>query len=955
MAQQRQVTGLLTEPDGETIPGASVKIMNTSKGVVTDSDGKFVINLLPGENVLQFSFVGMKTQTIDVQGKNNVDVVLEYDLLGMEEIVVVGYGVQRKGDVTSSISSVKSTDFVKGAVKDAAQLIQGKVSGLTITTPSGNPTEGTQIMLRGITTLSAGTSPLVLIDGIPGSLSTVAPEDIETIDVLKDGSAAAIYGTRGTNGVILITTRQVRGDMPATAEYNTYVSVQTIARHADFLDATDYRRLIAEGELLNDFGYTTDWFGEITRTPISHMHNLSLKGGNTTSNYVATVNFKQTQGIFKKSDDQRMNARLEVNHSILDGMIKLNGGVLGGIVSYFNVYPYRQALIRNPTDGIADEEGNWIEHPGVFQYENPVAWNEETFGDNVNNNIRLHGSIIVEPIKGLRFKLIGASDRDNFISGYSETKRHISNVRDGLNGYASRYTSASVSNLLELTGEYSKTFGKSSLTLLGGYSYNDYVGENFNMSNYDFPTDAFSYNNMGQGNALLEGEASMSSYKSSSKLIGFFGRLNYNFDDKYLVMASIRQEGSSKFGENHQWGTFPAVSAGWRISKESFFENVPYIDDLKLRAGFGITGTEPSSPYLSLTRLMYSGRVLVNSEWIQQILPASNPNPDLRWEKKEETNFGLDFSAFDGRVNGNIDYYIRKTKDMLWDYQVPSPPYLYSSITANVGVMENKGLEALVNIIPVKTKDFQWTTSLSFSTNKNKLVSLSNDLYQTSNDYFYTGYTGDPIQQSTHRVQIGKPIGDFWGVKSVGIDDAGVWIIEGADGNPKSINDKTEDDKQVLGNGLPKHYAAWNNTLRFKNLDLNITMRGAFGFQILNFQRMFYENPTINIRYNVLSSAYDKVYDKAVLTYTQEYVSYYIDDGDYWKIDNITLGYTFDVSKVNFVKNARIYLSGLNLATLTGYKGIDPEVNRIGLNPGNDERDKYPTTRTFSFGVNLTF
>jgi hypothetical protein len=382
---------------------------------------------------------------------------------------------------------------------------------------------------------------------------------------------------------------------------------------------------------------------------------------------------------------------------------------------------------------------------------------------------------------------------------------------------------------------------------------------------------------------------------------------------------------------------------------------VSFIEDLKLRAGFGITGTEPSAPYMSLTRLTYSGRVLVNGEWVQQILPASNPNPDLRWEKKKETNFGLDFSAFNARVSGSVDYYIRRTKDMLWDYQVPTPPYLYGTITANVGEMENKGLEVMLNFIPVKLKNFHWNTSVNYSTNKNKLVSLSNELYKTSNDYFYTGYTGDPIQQSTHRVQIGKPIGDFWGVKTIGIDDNGVWIIEGADGNPKSITDKTEDDKQVLGNGLPKHYAAWNNTLKYKNFDLNITMRGAFGFQILNFQRMFYENPTINIRYNVLASAYDKVYDKAVLTYTQEYVSYYIEDGDYWKVDNITLGYTFDVSKVNFLKSARIYLSGLNLATITGYKGIDPEVNRMGLSPGNDERDKYPTTRTFSFGVSLTF
>ena len=955
LLQQLKITGTVTEKNGTPIPGVNVVVTGTTQGTVTDIAGKYSIEVPQGSKSLLFSFIGMEPQEIIIGALTQINVTMIELAIGLEEVVVIGYGVQRKGDVTSSISSVKSADFVKGAVKDAAQLIQGKVAGLSITTTSGNPTDESQIMLRGNTTLAAGTSPLVIIDGIPGSLSSVAPENIESMDVLKDGSSAAIYGTRGTNGVILITTKQFDGQMPATVEYNAYVSVQTIARQADFLDAADYKRLISEGYGLTDYGSSTNWLKEVTRTPISQMHNLSLKGGNASTNYVAGITFKQTQGLFSNSNDKRLNAHLEVNHSMLNNKVKINAGVLGGLVDYFHVYPYRMALIYNPTDAVTDSEGNWTEHPGVFQYENPVAWNKETHGENKDNSMRIHGAITAEPLRGLVMKLMGSTDHDSFINGYSETKKHISNVRDGRNGYASRYSSASVSNLLEFTGEYNKKVGKSTYKILGGYSYYDNTSENFYMDNYDFPTDFFSYNNMYTGNALTKGNATMTSSKTSSKLIGFFGRFNYNFDDKYLLMASVRQEGSSKFGANHKWGTFPAVSAGWRISKESFMQGISFINDLKLRAGFGITGTEPTNPYMSLTLLQYTNRILVNGQWVQTIVPASNPNPDLRWEKKLETNFGLDFSIYGGRVSGSIDYYIRTTKDMLWDYQVPTPPYLYSSITANVGEMQNTGLEALVNIIPVKTKDFQWTTSLGYSTNKNKLVSLSNDLYQTSNNYFDTGYTGDPIQQSTHRVQIGKEIGNFYGYKSIDIDNNGVWIIEDKNGNPKSIEAKTEDDKKVLGNGLPKHYASWNNTFRYKNLDLSITMRGAFGFQILNYQRMFYGNPTINPRYNVLESAYDKVYGKAVLNYQQEYVSYYVEDGDYWKIDNITLGYNFDVKGLSYIKGARIYFSGLNLATITGYKGIDPEVNRMGLYPGDDERDKYPTTRTFSLGVNLTF
>jgi len=492
------------------------------------------------------------------------------------------------------------------------------------------------------------------------------------------------------------------------------------------------------------------------------------------------------------------------------------------------------------------------------------------------------------------------------------------------------------------------------MSLMGGYSYQNNIYEGFYMTNWDFPTDFYSYNRMQSGDALSRGEATMNSSKSENSLIAFFARASYNFDDKYLVMASLRQEGSTKFGANHKWGTFPALSVGWRISRESFMEELDFISDLKLRAGFGITGTAPGSSYLSLISLNYGTRFLSNGVWIQGIEPNRNSNPDLRWETKEEINIGLDFGLLNGRISGTIDVYRRRTNDMLWDYQVPTPPYLYSTITSNVGVMDNRGLEALLQGTPVKGTNLSWTTGLTYSTNRNKLVSLSNEQFQTTNDFFYSGHTGEPIQQTTHIVKIGDQIGNFYGWKSVDITDAGIWIIENKDGENIPITASTQDDRKVLGNGLPKHYLGWNNSVRYKNFDLEVNMRGAFGFQILNFQRMYYENPRI-FQYNMLETAFDNVYGKARLNSDLAYVSYYIEDGDYWKIDNVTFGYTLNLKNQNVIKNARIYASGLNLYTLTGYKGIDPEVNRIGLNPGNDERDKYPTTRTFTLGVNVTF
>lgn len=951
-----RVSGTITDRTGEPIIGANILEKGTTNGIITDIDGNYSLTLTNPKSVLVISYIGFQTQEIPVGSKTEISVMLEEDSKIVDEVVVIGYGTQKKGDVTSSVSSVKSDKFLKGAVRDAGQLIQGKVAGLSISTPSGDPTGGTQIMLRGITTLKAGTAPLVLVDGVPGSLNTVAPEDIESIDVLKDGSAAAIYGSQGTNGVILITTKKVKGDIPTTIEYNGYLSFQTLYREADMLNASDIRSLAKDKSNPNieDLGYETNWFDEISRTPISHNHNLSLKGGSAKTNYILNVNYRNSQGLFLKSDKNVMNIRADINHSMFDGKLKLNANIINTETnSYgFDGWIYRQSVIRNPTDRVYDDAGKYQERP-LFQYENPVASINEKNEKSQSRFMRWSANINYNPIENLFLKMLVSTRKSNDIYGHSTTFNHISSIRDGLNGTARRSTGASITDLLELTADYKLDIGKSHMALTGGYTYEKSTWENFNAYNFDFPSDQFSYNNIGMGNALKKGEATMGSYKAESKRAAFFGRVSYNYADKYLLMASVRHEGSSKFGDNHKWGTFSAASLGWRLNKEKFMEQMTWIDDLKLRAGFGITGTEPTDPYTSLTRLSYSGNVLVNGKWINQIVPASNPNPDLKWEKKNEWNFGLDYSFLDGRINGTVDYYIRRTKDMLWDYQVPTPPYLYGSILANVGEMENKGLEVLINLVPIRTNDFEWQSSVNFSTNSNKLVSLSNDKFSTTNTYFDWGGTGDPIQQATHRIDVGGAIGNFYGYKSIDIDEKGEWILEGKDGKTIKYADRTQADKQYIGNGLPKWYAGWNNTIRYKNWDLNITMRGAFGFQILNTQRMFYENP--NIPYNRLKSAFDKVYDKQLLTIGQEYVSYYVEDGDYWKIDNITLGYTFNTKKITWLQNLRVYASGLNLLTITGYKGLDPEVNRSGLDPGVDSRDKYPTTRTFTAGVNITF
>ena len=954
------VEGIVTDPSGIPIPGVNIIQKGTTNGTVTDFNGGFSLEV-PRDAVLQFSYLGYDAIEVKVDDRTSLTIEMKASEAALDEVVVIGYGTQRKADLTSSVASLESDEFVQGATKDAAQLLQGKVAGLTVSTPNGDPNANSQILLRGAATLFSSTQPLVLIDGIPGDLNMVAPEDIESIDVLKDGSAAAIYGTRGTNGVILITTRKANGYSEPSIEYNSYISTQVIAKKPDLLDAADYRNLIQEGVPFTDRGASTDWIDEITRTPFTHVHNLAFRGGNEKTSYIATGAYRSLEGILLKSDRKTLNGRIDVSHEMFDGKLKFNLGILyrKSIIGqgYDAGEVYKDALSRNPTEPVTDVDGSWYERPEMYLYENPLAQIYESQGENIVSTTRLSGSISWFPIEDLHVKALVSQENHNSIGGYSETFEHISNIRDTQRGYASRDSRYGLDNLAEITANYEKRVENHQFSILAGYSYQEGTDEGFFVDNYDFPTDVFTYNNIGLGNALNLGRANMNSYKSAWNLIGFFTRATYNFKDKYLFMGSLRHEASSKFlGSEEPWGSFPAVSAGWRISEEGFMQDIDFLDNLKFRVGYGVTGTAPEESFLGVARLGFTDFFYLNGRWVPTLQPVSNPNPYLRWEEKHETNIGLDFSMFAGRLAGSIDYYRRITNGLLYDYPVPSPPNLYGVTTANVGKMENQGLEMIVNFVPVETEDFSWNSSINFSTNRNKLLSLQNELYTLTNDFFDVGMEYNATGVRSHRVQVGEAIGNHFGFKVVDISEDGEWIYETPAGEriPYDEFQRREEDKMILGNGLPKYYAGWNNTFRYKKFDLSIAMRGAFDFQIMNTQRLYYENPTITV-YNQLETAHDKVYGKAKLTVPQEGNSYYLEEGDYWKIDNITFGYTTNTTGMDYLKSARVYVSSLNTFTFTGYTGVDPEVNRIGLAPGIDYRATYPSTRTFTLGANLKF
>jgi TonB-dependent starch-binding outer membrane protein SusC len=970
LAQNTKIIGVVTDVEtSEPIPGVSINLKGTKTTALTNMDGKYSIEVNEGNNVLMFSFFGYETVEMPISDQTIINVALQPEATGLHEVVVIGYDTQRKGDITSSIVSVKEKDFTVGAIRDAGDLIKGKVAGLIISNTSGDPTAGANLSLRGVSSLKGNSRPLVLINGIPGDLNTVAPEEIQSIDVLKDASAAAIYGTRGANGVIIITTKSVDRNAMLKVNYNPYFSVSNFVRKAEFCTASDLREIRGLGWTLPfvDEGADTDWLKEITRTGFTQNHNINVSGGTSKASYVANASYNKMDGVFKKSNNEELKLSFDMNQFMFDDKFKININVIHGTQKYGalgNGYSidnriYRNALIRNPSSPVKDINGNWAEDKTVLQYYNPLGWIEETDGLNQQGWTRLTSNLTLTPITGWETNLMLSKDSWNQFRGYSESKKHWSNTLEGRNGFASKGSSKSTTDFLDLTSKYSKNIEEHRITVLAGYSYQYNINEGLWASNRDFPSDVFSYDNLNVGSALKDGKADMGSSKNENTLIGFFGRVSYGFNDRYNVMASIRKEGSSKLGANNKWGTFPSFSAGWTISNESFMSGVSFINNLKLRAGYGITGIIPSNSYMSLTLLRYQDPFYFNGKWVKSLAPERNPNPDLRWEKSTEINIGVDFALMNSRISGSVEIYKKSTIDLLWDYPVPVPPNLVGTTLANVGELENKGVELVLNTTPVRTNDIEWNSNITFSHNKNEVISLENDLYQFAGqrDYLDVAWCSDPITMATHRIEPGRAIGDFWGAKTVDITKTGQWIIESATGKRDTLTSALYDDanRQYLGNGIPKFNLSWVNSFRYKGFDLNAVITSALGFQILNQQRMFYENK--NISYNRLKSAYWLVYDKAVLNYFQQtWVSYYLEDGDYVKLDNLTIGYTIKSNKTKYLKSLRFYASGSNLITLTKYKGIDPEITNYNkLGQGSDDRDKYPSLRTFTFGLNVTF
>jgi TonB-linked SusC/RagA family outer membrane protein len=980
------IKGRVVDEKGEGLVGVSILEKGTGNGTISSTDGSYTVKVKGQKSVLVFSYIGSKKQEVAVGNNTTIKVTLLEDSKLVDEVVVIGYGTQRKGDVTSAISSVKSEDFTMGKIGDAAELVKGKVAGLSITKSSGDPNEKSSIMLRGVSTLQGNVSPLVLVDGVEGTLTSVAPENISSIDVLKDASAAAIYGTRGANGVIIITTKSGKRESHSSITYTSYASLSEWYKKSDFMTTSD----IIYGRTNFPFdGYDTDWLKAVTRKAgFTQNHSLSLNGGSQSSTYSANITYSDEQGIMRKSDSRNMKAQLDYNQYAMNDLLKFNVNVLYGThknTNNNNSYVYRQAMIHNPSSPIYNSDGSYYEEFSRFQYYNPVEIQNELIGDTRSSYARLTGNITFEPIKGWQTNLMLSSNKEESTSENYYTSKYFTQSTGKVRGTATKSSTNDRNDNLEFTSKYNLTVGKSRITGLVGYSYLYNLYDGFNAGNSNFPSESYLYNNIGQGLYLTDKDhsASMGSYKNDNTLIGFFGRATYAYDNRYNVMVSVRREGSSKFGENNKWGSFPAASVGWTLSNESFMKDIKWVNSLKLRSGYGITGVIPNDPYMSLTTFNYDpyGKVLSTdgTTWVPSLMVAQNPNPNLKWETTREINIGLDWELLNSRLSGSLDLYTKKTVDLLFNFAVPVPPNMYGETVANVGQMRNNGIELMVNAIPVKTRNFEWKTGLTVSHNENKLLSLSNDLYVTDN-FKEEGGVGDPISVSTHCMEVGHRLGDFWGLKSVGVSKDGIVLVQVSDGNggwvAKEFDSKYNEkaNRQRLGNGLPQIYAGWNNTFRYKGFDLSLQFTGQFGFQILNAQRAFYENNSI--AYNRLKSAADlhaavdatgaavmdattgkQVLVKLSNSMSQGVWSDYIEKGDFIKLSSATLGYTFPIAGglKKYIQGARLYLSGQNLFCITGYSGLDPEVSNYFRAPGIDDRDKYPTIRSYTVGLSINF
>lgn len=957
----------------EPLIGATVAVKGTSKGTVTDIDGNYSLDAVSSNATLTVSYVGYETAEVQVKGRTEIRIELTADDQVLNEVVVIGYGTMDKKELTSAISHVSEKDFLNVTSMDPSMMIQGKVPGVSITnTGAGDPNNGASIQIRGVSSRSAGLGPLIVIDGVPGgNLSNINPNDIASFDILKDGAASAIYGTRGSNGVILVTTKKGTKDGAVHTTYTGTVSWDKIKKELDMMSAADYRDVrLGWGDTGADLGGNYDWLDGVSRTGFAQQHTVSLSGGNERTSYRVSLDYRYRHGVDLRSKREEYGGRAAINHTTKGGLFNVNLNIAPRII-YRNQADwgvFKNAIEANPTTPLMDPENptRYYNFQGQVVGYNPVESQklETDRGDTKlldwdatlkMNILPLFAKDGASPFT-LNTQVMFADHQYDNNNTWFRPSTSTQAINAGREGEASRSYSKERQYIVEWLTNFTARLGKNNIKAMVGYSYQYSQYEGFSVSNKDFPNDGLNADNIGTGEyAKDEGEVGMSSYKNDAKLISFFGRVSYDWDSKYLLTASLRHEGSSKFGENHKWGNFPAFSAGWRISKEHFMEAAEgWLNDLKIRGDYGETGNQDFSSYMSLSTMTGFGYYLINGKFTQVWGPSKNVNPDLKWEKGKNWNVGIDFAMFDNRFYGSLNYFNRRTQDLLGNYKVSVPPYLHDETFVNVGTMKNQGFEFDLGFNAVQTKDFDYNFSVVGTTMSNKFVDFSNSKYVGQNYYSVCG-TEDPYPfYNLQRIEKGESVGNFFMWKYAGISEDGEWLVYDKDGDIINASQASEADRRKVGNGMPKFTMSTTHNFRYRNFDLSLFFTGAFGFDIFNIHDFYYG--TRKFTGNRLKKAYGKNFAISP-TSSHAVTDYFLERGDYFKLDQITLGYTLSMPQCRFLDKIRLYGTVKNVFTITKFSGVDPSSYQVnGLTPGGQgSRTYFPSVRQFILGVQVDF
>jgi len=983
----QKVTGSVKDASGDPLIGVNILEKGTSNGTVSTADGSFSLNVAKGKTLV-VSYIGYKTKEVKVNG-TKVNVTLDEDSKLLNEQVVIGYGTMQRKDVTSSITTVKAEDLNKGVFTDPAQMLQGKVPGLVVTS-TGDPNGSPSITLRGASSLRSGEamSPYYVIDGIPGvDISMVAPDDIESIDVLRDATATAIYGSKAANGVIIITTKTGKAGK-VNVSYNGYAAFDNILNTLNMATADDIRGYVKSNgiDYMYDEGANVDWQKEVLRTGISHNHNLSINGGDKKTTYMASINYRNNQGVVRNTGMNRLNARSLITTNILKDHLQISAGVNAmyghgegvpmnnegrSVLDAMNYANPTAPIYYNADDEKAGHIGQWHFAKGDNAY-NPVSMLNEDTSEFMWKRMQYIGKATLKIIDGLTWNAnyqYGNSQRTS--SSYSS---HATQLKIGegvtavagetMNGVASRSTWFGSESTFETYGNFDKTFNDvHKVGVMIGYSWEERrSNDGFGVQVHNFLDDQLKWNQLTYAGTIDGMQAVSSGTKQTVRNVSFYGRASYSYNSRYMVQATIRRDGSSVFGDGHRWGTFPSISAAWNIAEENFMKNQEVISNLKLRLGYGVSGNAMGfGAYSAVATYGATGSYNTYNGQQYVVLGATKlANPDLKWESTGMFNVGIDYAFLGGRINGSIEFYNKKTKDLIWDYPVSSYIYPFGTIAANVGEITNRGIEFSINADVVQTRDFRWNTAFNISHNKNCVDKLSNELYQTS-----TFSQGDPMVAGvssngwTQRVMEGQPLGTFYTYEFAGYDADGIstYYVRDEDGNRtgETTKDPEYKDRTITGCAQPKANIGWNNTFTYKNWSLNMFLTGVFGNKIYNGLRAHYTAPDFFAGgKNVLKEFItDRPYTDTSSNVPSDK---FIENGDYVRLQSLSLSYTFRNCFDGWIKDLTLYGTANNLFTITKYKGLDPEVNLGGIDPGIEYRwSTYPHTRTFMIGAKVNF